>query len=415
MPSVKVGYARVSTDKREQDISIEGQVQQLEAAGCDRVIAERSSAYRGPRKGWNELWALVASGSVTEVVAVDQSRLSRSGDDLDFLNACSLKGVRVTALTGGTIEADSYAGFVTAGMMSVMNRAQSKLIAAKTRDGIARRRAAGYYACGKLPFGYALVDGRPAPHPQHFEEARVMWLQLVEREMNVAGWIKDTGMPWTPRGVRKWFANPMLRGAVRGQWGSVDPVISWAEWERAQAMLRVRSVMRGAAASSIHLFTGLVKCEACGKSLHNVRDRAIPRLKCKTRHCDRYGQGLRVSVVREQVIKALARRHQQMAELAAALAQEETPEMQRLMAEVATLEQLAHLPGVPALIEQQKAQLAAMREQPVGPRLELLSELFADPDTLELATDQELRSIVIEFVESLQWLGGLESLSITLR
>jgi hypothetical protein len=83
--------------------------------------------------------------------------------------------------------------------------------------------------------------------------------------------------------------------------------------------------------------------------------------------------------------------------------------------EIATLEQVAHLPGVTALIEKQKAQLASMKEQPSGPRLELLSELFADPATLALATEQELRPIVIEFVESIIWLGGLESLRITLR
>ena len=36
---MRVGLARVSTSKRAQDISIEGQVQQLEGAGCDRVLA----------------------------------------------------------------------------------------------------------------------------------------------------------------------------------------------------------------------------------------------------------------------------------------------------------------------------------------------------------------------------------------
>ena len=45
MPVI-IGYARVSTDKAEQDISIAEQVQQLKAAGCDRVIAERRSAHK---------------------------------------------------------------------------------------------------------------------------------------------------------------------------------------------------------------------------------------------------------------------------------------------------------------------------------------------------------------------------------
>ena len=56
---MRVGYCRVSTQKAEQDISIEGQQQQLLAAGCDEVIIERASAFKGQRKGWTRLWALV--------------------------------------------------------------------------------------------------------------------------------------------------------------------------------------------------------------------------------------------------------------------------------------------------------------------------------------------------------------------
>ena len=36
-------------------------------------------------------------------VVIDQSRLSRSGDDLEFLEACAIKGVTVRALTGGKL------------------------------------------------------------------------------------------------------------------------------------------------------------------------------------------------------------------------------------------------------------------------------------------------------------------------
>jgi DNA invertase Pin-like site-specific DNA recombinase len=413
---VKVGYARVSTDKREQDISIESQVRQLENAGCDRVIAERKSAYKGQRKGWNELWELVASGVVTEVLTVDQSRLSRSGDDLDFLNACSLKGVQVRGLIGGVMDPNSYQGFVITGMMSVMNRAYSKLIAAKTRDGLSRRRAAGYYASGKLPFGYVLVDGCPAPHPQHFEEARVMWLQLMEREMNVAGWIKDTGMPWTPRGVRKWFANPMLRGAVRGQWGQVDPVIEWEEWEQAQSMLKVRSVMRGSAAHCVHLFTGLVKCEACGKSLHNVRDRVVARLKCKSRHCSRYGRGIAVEEVKRRALQALQERADAMAAIAD-VSNWEDPVVAELQDEITRLEATG-LAAVQSLIDERRQQLNARLSRRSSSRLDELRAVFADPAALAAASDRQLRPVLLEFIERIVWLGGVDgdsALSVTLR
>lgn len=413
---MKVGYARVSTTKIEQDLSIEGQEQQLLASGCDRVIVERASAYRGRRPGWDELWAIVASGQVTEVLVVDQSRLSRSGDDLDFLNACSLKGVTVRALTGGVIEAESYSGFVSAGVISVVNQAQSKLIGAKVRDGIARRRAAGHYGSGKVPFGYCVVDGQVLPHPEHFEAARVMWLQLMELEMNVSGWVKVTGMPWTTRGVRTWIQNPMLRGAIRGEWGKVEPVITWGEWERAQTMLKVRSTIRGQTARRVRLFTGLVACEQCRKNLHTqCREGRACRLACLARHCDWFGRGIRVEVVRRLVIEALTQRHQQLAQATGRTEELETTEQQQLRADLANLEQVAHLPGVQELIDRQRAQLALLTVQQAAPDTSELSELFKDPATLELATDEELRVVMVNMIRSIVWPGGSESVAITLR
>jgi hypothetical protein len=234
--------------------------------------------------------------------------------------------------------------------------------------------------------------------------------------MNVAAWIKDTGMPWTPRGVRQWVANPILRGIVREKHGAVEALISWQEWSAAQEMLKVRSVMRGRTAHVTHLFTGLVKCEQCGKSLHNVRDRAIPRLKCKSRHCDWYGRGIRVSQVREQVIATLVQAADAMAAMAN-LPDKEPVEAGVVRDRIAKAK-AALAAGVPlqdGVIELMEAELAALLKVNAAPRFEEYRELFQDPQTLALATDAELRTVIIEFVDSIIWLGGLESLRITLR
>ena len=414
----RVGFARVSTDKREQDTSIDGQVEQLKKAGCDPVIVERASAYSGKRRpGWEELQALVASGQVAEVVVVDQSRLSRRGEDLDFLNVCALKGTTVRDIAGTVIESETIGGFLATGVVSLVNQAQSKIIGIKVKDGIRRRRAAGHLGTGKLPFGYAHINGKAAPDSENWEAARAMFDQLAANGMNVGGWIRETGMPWSPTGLRKWLHNPMLRGCVQGQWGAVEPLISGQEYEQALRVLEARRGAIGRTSRCILLFTSLVKCESCGKSLHNVRDRRIPRLKCHSAHCSHYGRGIRVSQVREQVIKALALANEQMADLAARHDMRETAAAMELRAQIAQLEQLQGqgVPGLSASIDQQKAQLAALTVQPAGPRREMLAELFADPATLELATDEELRPIVIEFVESIVWPGGLESLYVTLR
>lgn len=122
-----------------------------------------------------------------------------------------------------------------------------------------------------------------------------------------------------------------------------------------------------------------------------------------------------MSVVRDRVIQALVQANEAMAELASEGSPTFTPEQLELMRRIEALEPFADDPDYAALIAKQRVQLAALREQPAGPDLELRRELLADPATLAMATEDELRAIVIEFVASIVWLGGLESLKITLR
>lgn len=413
---MRIGYARTSTQQEEQDKSIEGQVLELERAGCSRVIAERRSAFKGDRPGWDELWALVGGGGVSEVVVADQSRLSRSGDDMEFLELCAARGTKVVALVGGEIETESIGGFVQAGMMSVFSQMQSRLTAAKVRDGLRRRRNEGYYACGKVPFGYRYDGRHVVPCPENFPKARQMWEELLQMECNVSRWIAQTKSSWSPRGVRVWMRNPILRGIVREVHGATEALISWQEWAEAQNMLKTRSRMRGRAAHQVHLFTGLVKCECCSKSLHYAVERGRRRLKCKTRTCARYGQGIREDVVRRLVIDALLCKAEEMAQ-AISDVKEEPAEAGEIRKKISAVEaaQAAGVDGLEGKIDELKQQLKALQAVDSSARYELLVEVFSDRSTLEMATDEELRAVILQFVAQLVWPGGLESLTIALR
>jgi DNA invertase Pin-like site-specific DNA recombinase len=70
------GYARVST--REQDFS--GQVAELKAAGCEKVISEKASGKRGDRVGLAKAIKRLQPGDVLVVTRLD--RLARSTRDL---------------------------------------------------------------------------------------------------------------------------------------------------------------------------------------------------------------------------------------------------------------------------------------------------------------------------------------------
>jgi DNA invertase Pin-like site-specific DNA recombinase len=409
----------VSTSKRAQDVSIEGQVQQLEQAGCDRVLAERASAYqKGKRRpAWEELWSLVAAGVVSEVLVIDQSRLSRSGDDMAFLAACAQQGVKVQALTGGEIEVESYSGFVTAGVLSVMNQASSRLVGAKVRDGLARRRAAGYLGTGRLPFGYCSQDGHAAPHPTEFAEARTRFDGLLAAGMNINQWIRDSGTDVSHTGIRRWLDHPMLRGFAHGQWGAVPALMSWQEWEQATRLRQSRASAVGRTAGRLRLFTGLVSCSGCGRSCHRQMDGQVPRLKCKVPACAFYGCSIQEAVVRAQVLEALRSRAEELAELAGSHQHQEPPEAIELRAQLHQLEALdrSGVAGLAAALADLRERLSALQQVVSGPRYDGLADLFAAPGTLELATDEELRAVVVEFVAAIQFLGNPKRVGITLR
>ncbi|MCE2836921.1 MAG: hypothetical protein LW834_08150 [Cyanobium sp. 49614_E6] len=121
-----------------------------------------------------------------------------------------------------------------------------------------------------------------------------------------------------------------------------------------------------------------------------------------------------MTVVRDRVIQALAKRAGDLAAAATGPAQE-PPEAGAIRQRLLLLSDMDDMPEIRSAIEILKQQLRALQVIDVSPDQERLCELFADPATLQLATDQELRAIVLEFVEAIVWPGGLESLSITLR
>lgn len=417
---MRVGYCRVSTTKSEQDISIEGQRQQLLAAGCDEIVSERASAYKGQRKGWTRLWALVASGKVTEVLVVDQSRLSRSGDDIEFLQACALKRVKVRALTGGEIEVESVGGFITSSVMSVMNEAYSRLNSAKVKDGLARRRAAGHYAVGYCPFGYRYHQGIVEPDPEQWDEARQRWERLMAMEMNTNGYVRlNPGV--SVSGLKSWVRNPMLRGIVPHQKNGVKALVSADEWEQAKRLLSRRTRRRvSTGVQRTHLFSSLIACACCGRSLHrHVTGYHRVRWKCSFAPCDWYGRSIKESLVRTQAVEALRKESPRMAREARQA--NNAKAKQKPLVQVEAESKLAQLlalqdSGVPELetsIDTLRNQIAALAAPVVGPDWEGLTELIAGG--LDTASDEELRVIFLEFFERIVFEGNPKTVGFELR
>lgn len=413
-----IGYARVSTDKAEQDISIAEQVQQLKAAGCDRVIAERRSAHKdAPRPGWEELLGMVAAGRVSRVVAMSLSRLSRKGEDVPFLRMCARRGVEVQLLDGTPADTADPAGKLLTGVLSLVNEIDSDIKAINTRNGLARRRAQGHYACGRVPFGYAYDGSKVVPHPEHFSQARALWEQLEAQEFNLPGTIRRHRLEWSARGLGRWIDNPILRGIVRGEADAVQPLISWAEWQQARRLLESRRVNATRAPRVIRVFSGLMRCQSCERSMHYAMAAGKPRLKCTNVLCAWYGRGLAEWKVRAQVIEALRSQAARMAQIAAAPAVEEPrPEDEAKRQQIAQLEalQAQGVPGLEATIEAMRLELLAP-----PPRASANWGAYRDalllPGAMEAATVEELRAVVLELVAQLVYVGDPSKIEIRLR
>jgi len=133
---MKIGYARVSTNGQ----SSEGQVEQLQAAGCHRVIQETASGAKTSRAALAALVASLRSGDCLVVTRLD--RLARSTIDLLMI----LKGIadrNATFQSLGEQWADTTtaAGRLMLTILGGLAEFERELIKARTTEG--RERAKG--------------------------------------------------------------------------------------------------------------------------------------------------------------------------------------------------------------------------------------------------------------------------------
>lgn len=132
-----LGYARVSTS--DQDVA--GQTMRLEHAGAIRVFTDVRSGKSLVRPGLTELLAYARKGDTLAVVRLD--RLGRSLAELLSVVE-QLKGRRVALLSlEEKIDTSSAAGELIFHVFGSIAHFERRLIAERTKDGIAAARARG--------------------------------------------------------------------------------------------------------------------------------------------------------------------------------------------------------------------------------------------------------------------------------
>jgi DNA invertase Pin-like site-specific DNA recombinase len=133
-----LGYARVSTDA--QDLT--NQLDQLKAAGCERVFKEKVSGATADRPQLKKLMASIGAGDVLIIPAVD--RLSRDTTDLLVIARDLQKaGAGLRSIAEPVVDTTSDFAELVLAMLGVSAKLERRRINDRTSRGRADAKAKG--------------------------------------------------------------------------------------------------------------------------------------------------------------------------------------------------------------------------------------------------------------------------------
>ncbi len=182
---MKIGYARVST----QDQNLDRQLDNLRAAGCERIFNEKMTGTKSDRPELKTMLLTLRSG---DILVIDSfSRLSRSTKDLlDLVEKLTAMGVHLVSLKEN-LDTTTATGKLMLTMLSALSQFERDLIAERTIDGLKAARSRGRH--GGRP-----RSGTDKDRKQAYElyKANIMSLQDIAHRFGVSlstlnRWIRD--------------------------------------------------------------------------------------------------------------------------------------------------------------------------------------------------------------------------------
>lgn len=298
-------YARYSSHAQDDSTSITVQIEACERAAGGSLVHFIDQAKTGRTTGGRvELLRLIAeasAGRIGRLYVYKFDRLGRAAEThvlVEDLEAC---GVEVISVTEGT-------NALARGVQLVVAADYSRVLAQRTREGLAQRHKEGCWTGGPPPYGYRSVPmdaasgsnrKRLAVHDEEAETVRFVFdsylaesigLKEVARRLRDRGIPTRQGGPWGFGTVRSILLNTMVVGDVRymrrcfklnkGTGRRVPRfndegrhlvkhdeslrIIDDETFRRAQEQLAVNSVSRPRALKELRPFTRHLFCAECG-------------------------------------------------------------------------------------------------------------------------------------------------------
>ena len=152
------GYARVSTDDKGQ--SVDNQKREIEkwvSAHDSELVAFYSDELSGsifPRPGLNKALLDIQMGKGDYLLCYDLSRLTRDAEN--HLWKIRTFAPNILYVTDGDLEPDSFSTNLLHAIKGVTDKEERRVLGARTKIGMDRRRAEGIH-CGR-PLKFALVE-----------------------------------------------------------------------------------------------------------------------------------------------------------------------------------------------------------------------------------------------------------------
>ena len=409
---MKIGYCRVSTSSGEQLSALESQIARIENAGVERVITDIESGLSNEREGMNELLSLIDGKKITEVVATRVDRLGRDASATDALILLAgRRGVKITTLDGGAIEAETPTGFLMSRLTTSLAEMESKMLSLRIKRGLEQRRKTHKPCRGKAPWGYQISTdkSRIERNPETWDAANRFLDSLRANNWRMQRTIdlfQEPSALNSQRSVKGWLKNPILRGGL-GYGRRKDETWERVVWDLHEALLshqefkvitikmeENRAHWGNNAQSTPKLLTGLVRCPNCKRNLRYAGGRIRLAVICNTSGCVSRFKGTYETIVTDAIKKELIKR---AADLAQRIEVEEPPEAEALRQQISKLEAFDDADLEDAIeAKKQKLKEVLTTSSPMRPDR---AAALAEPAAWEMATPDELRLIFQEFVQ----------------
>lgn len=172
---MKIGYARVST----QDQNLDRQLDNLRAAGCERIFNEKMTGTKSDRPELKTMLLTLRSG---DILVIDSfSRLSRSTKDLlDLVEKLTGMGIHLISLKEN-LDTTTATGKLMLTMLSALSQFERDLIAERTIDGLKAARSRG--RCGGRPHVGSEKDRQQA---LAMYDANIMTNSEIAKHFNIS-------------------------------------------------------------------------------------------------------------------------------------------------------------------------------------------------------------------------------------